>query len=152
MFDDSAWLLWLGLALGLGIIETLTVDFTFLMLAGGALGGAGAAALGLPFPGQVIAAAVLAVALVAIVRPWAQRKFAARGGHPEIGTAAHVGRSARVIETVTATGGRIRLDGDVWTSRVDDTDVLAPGEAVRVIRIEGATAIVIRRDTPIDQS
>ena len=33
-----AWLWWLGAALVMGVIETLTVDLTFLMLAGGALG------------------------------------------------------------------------------------------------------------------
>ena len=35
-----AWLWWIGAALVLGVIETLTVDLTFLMFAGGAVGGA----------------------------------------------------------------------------------------------------------------
>jgi len=45
-----AWLWWIGAALVLGVIETLTVDLTFLMFAGGAVGGAIAAALVLAIP------------------------------------------------------------------------------------------------------
>ena len=36
---DNDWVLWLGLALILGIIETTTLDLVFLMLAGGAIAG-----------------------------------------------------------------------------------------------------------------
>ena len=49
-----AWLWWIGAALVLGVIETLTVDLTFLMLAGGAVGGAIAAALGTSFLVQAV--------------------------------------------------------------------------------------------------
>jgi len=59
--DGNAALVWLGVALVLGVVETVTVDFTFLMLAGGALGGSAAAALGAPITVQVIVAAVTAV-------------------------------------------------------------------------------------------
>ena len=34
----NQWLGWLGLAIALGAIEVATVDFVFVMLAGGALG------------------------------------------------------------------------------------------------------------------
>ena len=49
---DNWWLAWLGLAIVLAI-EAATVDFVFLMPAGGAAAGA-AAALGAPFPLQVV--------------------------------------------------------------------------------------------------
>ena len=38
-----AWLWWLGGALVLAVVETLSADLTFIMIAGGALGGAAAA-------------------------------------------------------------------------------------------------------------
>ena len=67
-----AWLWWIGAALVLGVIETLTVDLTFLMFAGGAVGGAIAAALGASFLVQVIVFAVVSTLLLAAVRPWAK--------------------------------------------------------------------------------
>ena len=48
---DNWWLAWLGLAIVLAAIEAATVDFVFLMFAGGAAAGAVAAALGALVPG-----------------------------------------------------------------------------------------------------
>lgn len=150
VFEDSPELIWLALALALGIVETLTVDFTFLMIAGGALAGAGAAALGAPLPGQVITASVASVLLLALVRPWAKRRFRSRGPREAIGVARQVGRPAEVLEPVSSTGGRVRIAGEVWSARAIDQDVLAPGESAVVVRIDGATAIVDRPPSPKD--
>ena len=59
-----AWLWWLGASLVMGVVETLTVDLTFLMLAGGALGGAAAAALGGPLWVQALVFAIVSVLLL----------------------------------------------------------------------------------------
>ena len=64
-----AWLWWLGASLVMGVIETLTADLTFLMFAGGALGGAVAAALGAPLWIQVLVFAVISVLLLVAIRP-----------------------------------------------------------------------------------
>ena len=66
-FSDNSWLSWLGLALVLGAVEAASVDFVFSMLAGGALAGAVAAALGAPFSVQVVASVVVAGALLGMV-------------------------------------------------------------------------------------
>ena len=68
-----AWLWWLGAALVMGVIETLTVDLTFLMLAGGALGGSAAAAAGAPPWGPALVFAVVAVLRRVAVTPGAKR-------------------------------------------------------------------------------
>ena len=60
---ENAWLGWLGVALVLAAIEAATVDFVFVMLAGGALAAAIAAALGAPFIFQVVIGVAAAVAL-----------------------------------------------------------------------------------------
>ncbi len=74
MLDSASWIAWVGVALALGAIEAATVDFIFLMLAGGALGGAVAAALArLPGPGHRRCAGVLL--LLVGVRPWVKRRF-----------------------------------------------------------------------------
>ncbi len=141
-------LIWLVVALGAGVFEILTVDFTFLMIGGGAALAAVAAAFGLPEPVQVLLFALASVALVLGVRPPLKRWVR---NTPEIrmGVAGLVGREAQVLSTVTDATGEVKLGGEVWTAR------LAPGErslevgsAVHVLAIEGATAVVAAHPHP----
>ena len=46
---------------------------------------------------------------------------------------------------VTATGGEVKLAGEVWTARSVDGAVIAAGEQVEVYRIDGATVVVYPR-------
>lgn len=137
------WLWWLGLALVLGVIELLTVDLTFLMLAGGAAAGGLAGALGAPFWVQIIVAVIVAVLLLVLVRPMAVQKL--RSSTPEAVTnvAAHVGRTATVLADVTERSGRVKLAGEVWSARTDAPgQLLGVGTTVVVTKIDGATAVV----------
>lgn len=144
VLDSYAWLAWLGAALALGAVEAATVDFVFLMLAGGALGGSAAAALGAPFPLQAVVAVVVSGALLGLVRPWAKRRFMARPAGVVMGTAGYIGRSGYVLETVTGTAGRVKVGGETWSATTSDDTQPEPGDEVRVVRIDGATAIVTR--------
>jgi len=141
--SDNGWLGWLGLALVLGAVEAASVDFVFSMLAGGAVAGAVAAALGFTFAAQVIVAVVVAAALLAMVRPLAKRYFSVPEGHGGIGTRAQVGRQAQVLETVTEHDGRVKLAGETWSARTQPGAApCLPGQEVWVVSIQGATAIV----------
>ena len=141
--SDNGWLAWLGLALVLAAVEAASVDFVFSMLAGGALAGAVAAALGASLTVQVITACVVAGTLLAMVRPVAKRYFSVPEGHGGIGANAQVGRSAQVLETVTEHDGRVKLGGETWSARTaPDAAPCLPGHEVRVVSIEGATVIV----------
>lgn len=148
MLEENSWLVWLGVALALGAIEAATVDLVFIMLAGGALGGAAAAAFGLGFPLQVVLAVVTAGLLLGVVRPLAKRRFTT----PDrvlMGTASYAGREGTVVEEVTASSGRVRIGGETWTARSVGDRVAQPGERVTVVRIDGATAIVGPGSPPV---
>ena len=150
-FADHGWLAWVGIALALGAIELASVDFVFLMLAGGALAGALAAVLGVPVVGQVLVSLAVAALALLLVRPVIKRQFTVPDTR-DIGTAAQIGRSALVLSTVTGTDGRIKLGGETWTARTaPDAAACLPGQEVRVVSIEGASAIVtgvaVGRDT-----
>jgi membrane protein implicated in regulation of membrane protease activity len=149
MLDNSGWIAWVGVALALGAIEAATVDFVFLMLAGGAIGGAVASALGASFPVQAVVAAVVSCLLLVGVRPWAKRRFTARSDRALMGVAGNVGRAAYVLDTVTATDGRVKLGGETWSARTSAEDAIGPGEEVRVVAIDGATAVVARPPAPL---
>lgn len=140
---DHEWVAWLGLAFVLGIVETTTLDLIFLMLAGGALAGALAAAIGVDALWlQMVIAAAVSVALLGFVRPVAKRHVRT-STRTRTGAAALVGRKGVVIETVDAERGLIKLAGEIWTARsYDGTSVIEAGRDVDVIEIQGATALV----------
>ncbi|MDQ2755798.1 MAG: NfeD family protein [Actinomycetota bacterium] len=148
MLEENSWLVWLGVALALGAIEAATVDLVFIMLAGGALGGAAAAGFGAPFPLQVVLSVVTAGLLLGVVRPVA-KKHLISPTRSLMGTASYAGREATVVEETTESSGRVRIGGETWTARVVDPGVLLPGERVTVLRIDGATAIVGPAPPPV---
>ncbi|MFJ9411987.1 NfeD family protein [Streptomyces sp. NPDC101393] len=135
---------WLIAAVGLGIPLVVTAMPEFGMLAVGAVAGAVTAAVGGGTVLQFVAFAVVSVALIAVVRPVANRH---RGRHPTLasGVDALKGKSATVLERVDGgEGGRIKLGGEVWSARALDADqVYEPGRTVDVVEIEGATALII---------
>ncbi len=141
---DHPALAWLALALVLAAIEVATLDLIFIMLGAGGLVAALAAALGAPFVIQVVVAVAVALLLLGVLRPVLVRRLH-QGPETYTGTAALVGREGRVLETVTLTGGRIKLNGEVWSARSVERatpDTILPGQPVRVVSIEGATAVV----------
>jgi membrane protein implicated in regulation of membrane protease activity len=146
--SHTQWLLWLAAALAAGLIEIATVDFFFLMIAGGALVAAVGAGVGVPVPLQVILFAASSSALLFTARPplkrWAQNT-------PSIAmnVAALVGREAKVLETVTEKTGQVKLAGEIWTARVEPGEPsLEVGSDAHVVRIDGATAMVTPKPAP----
>lgn len=142
----GAWIIWLIVAGVLGVAELLTLTFALGLLAVAALaaGIAGAAGLGLPL--QLGAFAVVAAAGLGVIRPIAVRHI--KQPPPlRTGVAALVGKTAIVIEEVNGHGGRVRIGGEVWTSRSYDEDLVIPvGTKVDVLQIEGVTALVYPRE------
>ncbi|BBY97193.1 NfeD family protein [Mycolicibacterium fallax] len=135
--------IWLIGALVLAGAEMLTGDLFLLMIAGGALAAAGSSALiDWPIWADGIVFLVVSVLLLALVRPSLRRKMTPNAV-PETGIEALSGRPALVLEQVSRHGGRIKLDGEIWTARpLADNDTFEPGAEVTVITIDGATAVV----------
>jgi membrane protein implicated in regulation of membrane protease activity len=146
--SHTQWLLWLAAALAAGLTEIATVDFIFLMFAGGALVAALGAGLGLPLALQAILFAASSSGLLFVARPPLQR-WARNTPSIAMNAAALVGREARVLETVTERAGRVKLAGEVWTARVAPGEPsLEVGSDVHVVRIAGATAVVAPKSAP----
>ncbi|BDZ43733.1 hypothetical protein GCM10025865_30320 [Paraoerskovia sediminicola] len=138
-----AWLWWVGGAALLGLLEIISLDLVIIMFAGGALGGAVVAGLGGPVWLQIVVACVVSALLLFTLRPWLLRHLRSRVPLAETNVAAHVGRQAVVVETVTELSGLVKLSGEVWSARVEeDAPSLPSGAEVRVVRIDGATAVV----------
>ncbi|GAB3609581.1 hypothetical protein GCM10027414_17060 [Humibacter ginsengiterrae] len=149
--SSYAWIGWLVLILVFVIVEMLSLDFVFLMLAIGSLGGLISGLFGFPWWAQILVAAVLSILLLFLLRPPLLRALR-RGGDPaRSNVAALLGQEGRVVESFGNDGrGLVRLaNGEVWTSRLADVDAsgvprhVEPGELVHVTAIEGATAVVV---------
>ena len=140
------WLAWLVLAALLGVGELMTTTLAFGLVAVAALVAAVVGGVGLGLPFQIGAFAITAGASLGVVRPLAMRHIR----QPPLlrsGTSALVGRSATVVEEVTAHGGRVRIGGEVWSARsYDESQVIPADSTVDVFAIEGATALVHPRE------
>lgn len=136
-----AWVIWLIVAALLAVGEVATTALVLGMIAVAAVA-AGIVALAGGVAFQLIAFIVVAVALLAVVRPIARSHL-----HMPValrtGTAALVGAHGVVLERVDAHDGRVKIGGEVWSARAyDESQVIEPGASVEVFRIEGATALV----------
>lgn len=139
---DSLGLLWVALAIAAGVIEMFTLDFIFLMVAGGALVAAVAAGVTGSFTISTLAFAAASVLLLLGARPSLQRYMKRQVPAVSMHTDALVGRTARAITEIDSTG-QIKLAGELWTARMEDGHEPAPaGSTVHVSRIDGATAVV----------
>lgn len=143
--DVVAAIIWLIAGIALAAAEALTGDFFLLMIAGGALATAGISAVtDFPVWADAVVFGLVSLVLVLGVRPMLLRRFAAP---PALATNADAlsGKSAIVLEQVSAHEGQVKLGGEVWTARpLDESEVYAPGVTVTVMEIDGATAVVWR--------
>ncbi|MFZ2963605.1 MAG: NfeD family protein [Rhodoglobus sp.] len=139
-----AWIVWLALILIFAIVEITTLEFTFLMLAVGSLGGLLSGLFGLPWWAQIIVAGILSILLLFAVRPALLRALK-RGGDPaRSNVEALIGLRGVVTNDFSGNANHVKLaNGETWTAQLLDADrALVEGEKVVVTAIDGATAVV----------
>jgi membrane protein implicated in regulation of membrane protease activity len=136
---------WLIFALALAGAEALTGDMFMLMLSGGAVAASLTAWLtDWPILGDGAVFLIVSALLVFLVRPVVRQRLTP-SKVPPMGIKALEGKRALVLDRVTRDEGQVKLDGQVWTARpLNDADVYEQGEAVTVMHIDGATAVVFR--------
>ncbi|MBF0671022.1 MAG: NfeD family protein [Salinibacterium sp.] len=141
------WIVWLVFILIAVIIELITLEFTFLMIAAGSLGGLGANLLGAPWWVQIAVAAILSVLLILLIRPVLLRRLRRGEDTTASNMDALMGMDGRVVIAIGDSPGQVKLsNGEVWTSRLSpltEHRVVAEGERVVVTAIEGSTAVVV---------
>ena len=147
LVENWAWIGWLVLIAVFLVVEMLTLDFTFLMLALGSAVGLLSDITGLPFWAQVIIAAIAAAAFILLLRPPLLRRLHRGEDTTKSNVEALIGLHGVVLLEVSALTGQVKLsNGDTWTARLASdapaAGPLVPGAPVTVSRIEGATAYV----------
>ena len=135
------WIAWLVLALLFVIVELLTLEFTFLMLAGGTLvGGLGVNLLGGAWWLQIVAAAAVSALLLFTIRPLLLRALHRSSVLHPTNVDAIVGLGGRLTRGFVDDVAEARLDnGEVWSvSRSSSGDALVVGDRVVVTVVRGA--------------
>jgi len=151
MLPDLAqymWIAWLTLAVVFIIIELVTLEFTFLMLAAGSLiGGLGVNLLGGPWWLQILCAAVLSALLLFTIRPLLLRRLHRDDIDSRTNVDALYGLGGRVMSRFVEGAGSVKLDnGETWTARLataSASEALDVGDRVTVAAVLGATVEVV---------
>ena len=137
-----AWAWWAIIAVALAAGEVFTLGF-FLGAVALAAVVAGVVALAAPVWLQVLVFIIASLASLGLLRPIARAHLKTPAAL-RTGTAALIGTRAVVLERVDADSGKVKIGGEVWSARSYMEDaVYEPGARVDVLKIEGATALVM---------
>lgn len=142
---DLEIIFWAVLAALAFVGEVLTVSFFLLFFSLGAVVGLVAAMFHLPVAVQAVGFVVASALSMAILRPALLNRLALRGSEGYSGHRGITGESAVVTEEIEAGGkGMVRVGtGEFWTARsVHPDEKIEPGTRVRVLDIDGVTALV----------
>ena len=138
----DAWIVWLILAVAFAVGEVLTMGFFLAPFAVGAVVAAVIAAAGGGFVVAGLTFLAVSTASFMALRPVARRHMRLPA-ELRTGTAALVGKTGTVVETVDRDSGCVRIEGEVWTARpYDEDETFEAGQRVQVLQIRGATALV----------
>jgi membrane protein implicated in regulation of membrane protease activity len=140
---ENAWAIWLSLAFLLAVAEILSLDLVLIMLAVGALAGAGVAAVA---PGvwwlQVVVALAVSLGTLLLLRPTLMVKVRNMPGYRS-SASKMVGSTGVAVSEISRSGGEIKVDGQSWSARPYSSDlVIEQGTEIEVYEIDGAIAVV----------
>ena len=140
---DNAWAIWLSLAFLLGIAEIMSLDLVLIMLAVGALAGAGIAVIA---PSlwwlQILVASGISIMMLLLLRPTLLAKVRSMPGYRS-SAAKMVGSSGVATSQIDRSGGEIKVDGQSWSARPYSSDVvIEQGTEIEVYEIDGVIAVV----------
>ncbi|WP_206214023.1 NfeD family protein [Corynebacterium qintianiae] len=135
-------LVWFIAAAVLAGLELAAGEFTFLMIAAGALTAAGVSLASIPLWAEVAVFVASSAAFWLFLRPYLHRQFLKPRAYDETPRAL-VGARAEVLEDITPEGGQVRLDGSIWSARsLDPAESIPAGQHVTVSDIDGPVAVV----------
>ena len=144
MGDLASWVWWLIAAGALVIAELFSGTFVLLMFGAGALAAAIVSLAGGPGWLAALVFAVVSALALWLVRPWINKRLH-READQKMGNATIEGAYASVIERVDRDHGMVKIEGELWRARPYDSEMIyEPGERVRILRVDGATAMVGR--------
>lgn len=123
------------------LVELITADLLFASLAISALAAAGVSALGANFIWQGLAFGLTALLSLVLLRPIALKHLRKTTPDQATGMDALIDQQAIAITDVNKFEGQVKLSGEVWSAKSNGAPI-PEGRTVKVVKIDGATAIV----------
>jgi len=145
VFWFSPWF-WLALCIIFIVIEVSTLSLTTIWFAIGAFAMVFISMITMPFQIQLLIFTVISVALLIFTRPIALKKLAVK--RAATNSDSIIGKKVAVTEKITPLNkGAVKVNGLVWTAKVQDETELDVGELCEIVSIEGATAVVKKTES-----
>ncbi len=140
---EHIWVIWLSVAALLAVAEILSLDLVLIMLAAGALAGAGGALIAPALRWlQLLGAAGGALGSPGLGRPTLLDKVRRMPGYRS-STDTMVGSTGTAVSQISYDGGEIKVAGLSWSARtMTPGQVIDKGDEVEVYEIDGAIAVV----------
>ncbi len=134
-----AWLVVLAVMI---VVEVITLGLTTIWFGIGAAGAAVAAWMGYGIWVQIAVFAILSVIAMALCRPLAMKYLNKEKEATNVDDV--VGKTVVVVEEINneMAAGKANLNGMEWTARSVDGKVIAKGERVTVVSVEGVKLMV----------
>ena len=143
-----AWLIWLGVAVGLLLIEFITVDMIAIWFAAASLVMVVVTAI---FPDmfwvwQFCIFLAIAALLVLSTRKFV-KKFMKHKKNQETNLELVINHTGRVVEKIDndLEVGAVKINGVVWSARSENGEPIAADELITVLEIKGNKLIVVKK-------
>lgn len=139
---DNPAVFWFVLLIAFSVIEAVTVQLVSVWFALGSIGALIAAFLGAKFLAQITVFIIVSVICIIATRPII-RKFHSKGVQSTNADRC-IGQNAMVIEQIDnmKAQGQVRVNGNVWTARSEDNEIIPVETIVKIVKIEGVKLIV----------
>ena len=146
LLGQHAIAVWLVLLVVFVVFEAATVQLVSVWFALGALAALIAAICHAPAWLQIVLFILISAVSFAVTRPLVKKfstsKIQKTNADRCIGDTAVVTEEINNLEA----RGLVKVDGNIWTARSENNDIIPVGEKVTVIRIEGVKLIVKKED------
>jgi membrane protein implicated in regulation of membrane protease activity len=134
--------IWLIAAIAFGIFELVTTNLVSIWFVIGAVIAMLTSLIGLPLWGQIAVFVISSGIVLFFVRPLATKYVNSKTIKTNID--ALVGRITVAKTDIDnfKMSGRVDMDGTTWLAKSVDDSVIATGEEIKVVKVEGAKLIV----------
>lgn len=135
-------LLWIFIAIICGVIEVATLGLTTIWFAIGALVAWIFAVFDFPVGIQIAVFLVTSIILLYYTRPIAQKVL--KIGHEKTNADRLVNNIGIVTEEIDNLNGKglVKINGQIWSAKTLDNDIIKINEKVKVIEIQGVKLII----------
>ncbi|MDO4847410.1 MAG: NfeD family protein [Clostridiaceae bacterium] len=146
LLGQHAIAVWLVLLVVFVVFEAATVQLVSVWFALGALAALIAAICHAPAWLQIVLFILISAVSFAVTRPLVKKfstsKIQKTNADRCIGDTAIVTEEINNLEAK----GQVKVDGNIWTARSENNDIIPAGEKVTVMKIEGVKLIVKKED------